>query len=75
MIYVLGPDKKLDIRFVRVGITNGRVTEISGRDINEGDIVVIGQSEIPNNSNRNSSQNPFQPRPFGGGGGGGPRGR
>jgi HlyD family secretion protein len=75
MIYVLGPDKKLDVRFVRVGITNGRVTEISGRDLNDGDIVVIGQSEIPNNRNSNSSQNPFQPRPFGGGGGGGPRGR
>ena len=74
MIYVLGPDKKLDVRFVRVGITNGRVTEISGRDINEGDIIVIGQSEIPNNRNANGSQNPFQPRPFGGGGGG-PRGR
>ena len=74
MIYVLGADKKLDVRFVRVGITNGRVTEISGRDINEGDIIVIGQSEIPNNRNANSSQNPFQPRPFGGGGGG-PRGR
>jgi len=74
MIYVLGADKKLDVRFVRVGITNGRVTEISGRDINEGDIIVIGQSEIPNNRNANGSQNPFQPRPFGGGGGG-PRGR
>jgi len=74
LIYVLGPDKKLDIRFVRVGITNGRVTEIAGRDISEGDMVVIGQNEIPGNNNRNASQNPFQPRPFGGGGGG-PRGR
>lgn len=74
IIYVLGPDKKLDVRFVRVGITNGRVTEISGRDISEGDTIVIGQNEIPGNNNRNASQNPFQPRPFGGGGGG-PRGR
>jgi HlyD family secretion protein len=76
MLYVLGPDNKLDVRFVRVGITNGRVTEISGRDINEGDTIVIGQNVIPSNSNKNSAQNPFQPRPLGGGGGGGgPRGR
>jgi HlyD family secretion protein len=73
MIYVLGADGKLDVRFVRVGITNGRVTEISGRDINEGDAIVIGQNEIPANSNKNTAQNPFQPRPMGGGGG--PRGR
>jgi HlyD family secretion protein len=70
MLYVLGPDGKLDVRFVRIGITNGRVTEVSGRDINEGDAIVIGQNEVPNNSNKNSSQNPFQPRPMGG-----PRGR
>jgi HlyD family secretion protein len=72
MIYVLGADGKLDVRFVRVGITNGRVTEIMARDINEGDAIVIGQNEIPNSSNKNSAQNPFQPRPMGGGG---PRGR
>ena len=73
MIWVLTGTKTIEPRFVRAGLTNGRVTEVTGQDIHEGDIVVIGQNET-GNSSRQPAATPFgqQPRPGGGGGGRGP---
>jgi HlyD family secretion protein len=71
-IWVLADGKTLETRLIRTGITNGRVTEIIGGDIHEGDTVVVGQNE-PNGGNRPTPQAtgaPFGQRP----GFGGPRG-
>ncbi|PYT08159.1 MAG: efflux RND transporter periplasmic adaptor subunit [Acidobacteria bacterium] len=72
MIWVLTGTKTIEPRFVRAGLTNGRVTEVMGGDIHEGDIVIIGQNET-GNSNRQPAATPFGQRPPGAGGGGGGR--
>ena len=60
-------DKTIEPRFVRTGLTNGRVTEILSGDVHEGDIVVTGQNEA-NGANRQPQQaTPFGQRPPGGG--------
>lgn len=75
MVWVLAVGEKIEPRFVRTGITNGRMTEIISGDINDGDTIVIGMNE-----GNGSARTPQQPTtPFGqrppGGPGGGPRGR
>ena len=69
MVWVMvGDNKQIEPRFVRTGLTNGRVTEVSG-DLKEGDIIVIGQNDAGGNSNRSpQGGSPFQQRPAGGGG-------
>ena len=42
-LWVLNANKKLEPRSVTAGITNGRVTAITGGDLNQGDAVVLGQ--------------------------------
>jgi HlyD family secretion protein len=42
-VWVLNANKKLEPRLVTAGITNGRVTAITGGNLNQGDAVVIGQ--------------------------------
>jgi HlyD family secretion protein len=65
MIWILTGDKKIEPRFVRLGITNGRSTEIIGGDIQEGDVVVTGQNE-PNGGNApQPTGSPFGQRPGG----------
>lgn len=65
---------KLETRFVRTGITNGRVTEIVSGDLHEGDSVVIGQNESAGGSRPPSGPGQQQRPPgFGGFGGGPPR--
>jgi len=67
VIWVLSATKTLEPRFVRTGLTNGRVTEIVAGDLKEGDIIVTGQNEA--NGNRPAQTgSPFgqQPRPGGG---------
>ena len=70
IVYVLTVNKKLEPRFVRLGITNGRFTEIISGDLQEGDIIVTGQNDTsgarPPQAN---TTNPLQPRPPMGGGG------
>ena len=68
MIWVMvGDNKQIEPRFVRTGLTNGRVTEISGGDLKEGDIIVIGQNDAGGNGNRpQQGGSPFQQRPMGG---------
>lgn len=42
-IYVLGADHKPRAVEVRIGETNGNITEVSGADLKEGDAVITGQ--------------------------------
>jgi HlyD family secretion protein len=69
---LIGGTKTIEPRFVRAGLTNGRVTEIIGSDIHEGDIVVIGQNETSNANRQQPASTPFGQRPPGGPGGRGP---
>jgi HlyD family secretion protein len=71
VIWVLTASKTLEPHFVRAGLTDGRVTEIIGSDLKEGDLVVIGQnsSSSSNNNNRQQNTTPFGQRPPGAGGG------
>jgi HlyD family secretion protein len=70
VIWVLTASKTLEPHFVRAGLTDGRVTEIIGSDLKEGDLVVIGQnSGGSNNNNRQQNTTPFSQRPPGAGGG------
>jgi HlyD family secretion protein len=61
MVWVLVGEKQIEPRFVRTGITNGRMTEIVGGDLNEGDTIVIGQNDA-NGGNRQQGS-PFGGRP------------
>jgi HlyD family secretion protein len=45
-IYVLGADQKPRPVEVRVGETNGNVTEVSSKDLKEGDAVITGQLAV-----------------------------
>jgi len=65
-VWVLANDKQIEPRFVRSGLTNGRVTEVSG-DLKEGDIVIIGQNDASGSKPQPQSGSPFNQRPGGGG--------
>lgn len=71
MIWVMTATKQIEPRFVRTGLTNGRVTEIIGSDIQEGDTIVIGQNDTGGGNRSQQPSTPFGQRPPGGGGGGG----
>jgi HlyD family secretion protein len=70
-VWVLTADKKIEPRFVRAGLTNGRVTEIAGGTLQEGETVVIGKTEANATASQPASS-PFAPQ---GGRGMGRRGR
>jgi HlyD family secretion protein len=72
MVWVLTGTKSIEPRFVRTGLTNGRVTEIISGDLHEGDTVIIGQNNADNGNRQQQPTTPFGQRPTGGGG---PRGR
>jgi HlyD family secretion protein len=67
-IWVLAANKQIEPRLVRVGLTNGRVTEIVAGDLQEGDTVIIGQNETGAARTQTPTPTPFgQPgRPGGG---------
>jgi len=74
-VWVLTATKTIEPRLVRIGITNGRVTEIVAGDLQEGDTVIIGQNETGASRPQSQPGSPFgqQPRPgMPGGGGRGP---
>jgi HlyD family secretion protein len=73
-VWVLTATKTIEPRFVRTGLTNGRITEIMG-DIHEGDTVVIGQNDSSGASRQQPAATPFGQQPRPGGGGGRPPGR
>lgn len=68
-VWLLVDGKTVDPRFVRTGLTNGRMTEIVGGDIQEGAIIVIGQNGASNANRPAASGSPFGGRPGGFGGG------
>ena len=72
MVWVLN-GKSLEPRFVRTGLTNGRVTEILGGNLHEGDTIIVGKND---SSQRTQTQtgSPFGQRPGGMPGGGMPGG-
>jgi HlyD family secretion protein len=73
-VWVLTGVKTIEPRFVRTGLTNGRVTEITGGDLHEGDTVVIGQNDTGSTNRTQPQTTPFNQRPPGAGGSGrGPR--
>lgn len=74
VIWVLAANKAIEPRFVRAGLSNGRVTEIIGDDIHEGDTVIIGQNDNGNARPQQPAASPFnqQQRPPGMPGGRGP---
>ncbi len=76
-IWVLTAAKAIEPRFVRTGITNGRVTEIVAGDLQEGDTVIIGQNETGATRPQTQTAPPFgqQRTPGMPGGGGRPPGR
>jgi HlyD family secretion protein len=69
MVWVLVGDKKLEPRFVRTGLTNGRVTEVVAGSLNEGETVVIGKNETGSSAAPRQTASPFGQRPGGFGGG------
>jgi len=74
-IWILAADgKSIEPRFVRTGLTNGRVTEIVTGDVHEGDIVVTGQNDSSGANRPQTTTTPLGQRPpTGGPGGGRPR--
>lgn len=68
MIWVLVDGKKLEPRFARAGLTNGRVTEIIAGNLQEGETVVIGQNDNAGTSRTQQPASPFGQQPRGGSG-------
>jgi HlyD family secretion protein len=67
-VWVLVDGKKIEPRFVRTGLTNGRVTEVVGGNLQEGETVVIGKNETGQSAAPQQTASPFGPqRGFGGG--------
>ena len=66
-VWVLAANKQIEPRLVRVGLTNGRVTEIVAGDLQEGDTVIIGQNETGASRPQTPGSSPFnqQQRPPG----------
>lgn len=71
-VWVLTATKTIEPRFVRAGLTNGRITEIAGGDLQEGETVVIGQNDAGGSKQQQPAATPFGQRPPGAGGGRGP---
>ncbi|HYP29637.1 MAG TPA: efflux RND transporter periplasmic adaptor subunit [Blastocatellia bacterium] len=72
-VWVLTGEKKIEPRFVRTGLTNGRVTEVVGSNLEEGDTIVTGQNQSDSSNQPQQAGSPFGRQPGGRGGSG--RGR
>lgn len=66
VVWILTPGAKLEPRFFQAGLTNGRITEVMGGHLQEGDIVVIGQNETGSATSTQQPSSPFGQRPIGG---------
>jgi HlyD family secretion protein len=60
MLWFTGPDGKLDVMFVRTGITDGTNTEIRGRNIEPGTQVIAGVVSAGSPAAASSTASPFQ---------------
>jgi HlyD family secretion protein len=69
-VWVLVGGNKLEPRFVRTGLTNGRVTEIVAGNLQEGETVVTGKNETDSANRSQQTASPFGQQPRGGFGGG-----
>lgn len=65
LVWVLGPDKKPQPRRVKLGITDGTATEVADGNLQEGDLVIVGQ-KVTGTASTTSTRPPG----FGGGMGG-----
>jgi HlyD family secretion protein len=74
MVWVLVDGKKIEPRFIRTGLTNGRITEIVAGNLQEGETIVIGQNSGNTTKSTPQASSPFGQQPGGRGVGGG-RGR
>jgi len=68
-IWVLVEGKKLEPRFIRAGLTNGRVTEVVAGSIQEGETVVIGKNSGDSAKSPQQAASPFGQQPGGRGAG------
>ena len=66
-IWVLVNGKKLEPRFARTGLTNGRVTEIIAGNLQEGETVVTGQNDGAASTRPQQPASPFGQQRRGGG--------
>ena len=74
VVWVLGQNNKPERRRITVGLSDGASTEVVDGELNEGDMVITGQTLSSANRNSNPSTPPgFGNAPRGAGGGGGPR--
>lgn len=71
LVWVLGQDGNLQPRRIKVGLTDGAATEVVEGNLQEGDMVVTGQtvSSAPRNQNNQTSAPGFGGAPRTGGGG------
>ena len=67
VLYVTNTEGTLEAIPVRTGITDGKVTEIRGRDLKEGTKVIAGTAQ-PQSAESATSTNPFQQNQQSGGG-------
>jgi HlyD family secretion protein len=72
VVWVLGQDGKPQSRRIKVGLTDGAATEVVEGDLNEGDMVIIGQTISGANKTATTQSTPpgFGNAPRTGGGGG-----
>jgi HlyD family secretion protein len=74
LIWVLGPDKKPQPRRVKLGITDGTATEAAEGNLQEGDVVIVGQKVSGSGATTTTTRPPGFGGGMGGPGGGGPGG-
>jgi HlyD family secretion protein len=76
VVWVMGQDGKPQARRIKVGLSDGAATEVVEGNLNEGDMVITGQTVSGSASSSSQSTPPGfgnAPRIRGGGGGGGRR--
>jgi HlyD family secretion protein len=69
VVWVLGPDKKPQPRRIKVGITDGSATEVVEGNLQEGEMIVVGQNVT--GDSRPQAQSGQRPPGFGAAPGGG----
>jgi multidrug efflux pump subunit AcrA (membrane-fusion protein) len=73
VVWVLGQDGKPQPRRIKVGLSDGASTEVVEGNLNEGDMVITGQTISSSSSSSQQNRPPGfgnAPRPGGGAGGG-----
>ena len=73
VVWVLGQDGKPERRRITVGLSDGSATEVVEGDLNEGDMVITGQTLTSNTSSNTQTPPGFGNAPRTGGGGRGGR--